>query len=170
MLIHTLLLVFGSRLGVLELPCRWNASLPITVIVIFFPRLSLRCFIYHLALTLTLAAATVCSSMRTQFVKKKMQTLHHAPDRLNLYGMCWQHLMTKSNLYLTHYLLSCLYIVPLERLLEVIHAENKLHLVFEYLDQDLKTFMDKSSKALPPACVQVSNGVFTLSAYRFLII
>ena len=43
----------------------------------------------------------------------------------------------------------------LQRLLEVIHAENKLHLVFEYLDQDLKTFMDKSSKALPPACVQV---------------
>ncbi|NXO22151.1 CDK2 kinase, partial [Cisticola juncidis] len=31
------------------------------------------------------------------------------------------------------------------RLLDVIHTENKLYLVFEFLHQDLKKFMDSSS-------------------------
>eukprot|EP00729_Bicosta_minor_P008537 gene8537-5181_t len=63
--------------------------------------------------------------------------------------------------------------VNVVRLLEVIHAENKLHLVFEYLDQDLKTFMDKSSKALAPQCVQsylnqLLLGVAFCHAHRVL--
>lgn len=29
-----------------------------------------------------------------------------------------------------------------DRLIEVIHSESKLFLVFEYLDQDLKKYMD----------------------------
>lgn len=34
---------------------------------------------------------------------------------------------------------------PFLRLLDVIHTENKLYLVFEFLHQDLKKFMDASA-------------------------
>lgn len=34
---------------------------------------------------------------------------------------------------------------PFPRLLDVIHTENKLYLVFEFLHQDLKKFMDASA-------------------------
>ena len=34
---------------------------------------------------------------------------------------------------------------PFPRLLDVIHTENKLYLVFEFLHQDLKKFMDAST-------------------------
>ena len=34
-------------------------------------------------------------------------------------------------------------------LLDVIHCDKKLHLVFEYLDRDLKKFMDDYQKPLP---------------------
>lgn len=35
------------------------------------------------------------------------------------------------------------------RLIEVIHSENKLYLVFEFLDQDLKKYMDMTSQLEP---------------------
>ncbi|UYV84930.1 CDK2 [Cordylochernes scorpioides] len=38
---------------------------------------------------------------------------------------------------------------------DVIHAHNKLYLVFEYLDMDLKKFMDSSKEPLPPALIKV---------------
>lgn len=36
----------------------------------------------------------------------------------------------------------------MHRLLEVLHADNKLYLVFEFLEQDLKKYMD--SVPTPP--------------------
>jgi len=41
------------------------------------------------------------------------------------------------------------------RLLDVIHEEKKLTLVFEYLDQDLKKYMDERGGALPPKTIKV---------------
>ena len=40
------------------------------------------------------------------------------------------------------------------RLIEVIHADNNLHLVFEFLDQDLKKYMD-STPMMEPLLVKV---------------
>eukprot|EP00730_Choanoeca_flexa_P016450 TRINITY_DN7771_c0_g1_i1.p1 TRINITY_DN7771_c0_g1~~TRINITY_DN7771_c0_g1_i1.p1 ORF type:complete len:344 (+),score=73.55 TRINITY_DN7771_c0_g1_i1:22-1032(+) len=40
------------------------------------------------------------------------------------------------------------------RLMEVIHSENKLYLVFEFLDQDLKKHMDEARNGLEPRLVK----------------
>ena len=40
------------------------------------------------------------------------------------------------------YIGMCIYCVC--RLMEVLHCDRKLYLVFEYLDYDLKKFMDKT--------------------------
>lgn len=55
---------------------------------------------------------------------------------------------------------------------DVVHQDNKLFLVFEYLDQDLKRFMD-SVPALQPALVksylyQLINGIAYCHAHRVL--
>lgn len=43
------------------------------------------------------------------------------------------------------------------RLLDVIHTENKLYLVFEFLHQDLKKFMDASAlTGIPLPLIKVS--------------
>lgn len=38
---------------------------------------------------------------------------------------------------------------------DVIYADNRLYLVFEYLDQDLKRYMDSCKTGLDPALVKV---------------
>lgn len=43
----------------------------------------------------------------------------------------------------------CALCAPCLRLIEVIHSENKLYLVFEFLDQDLKKYMDMTSQLEP---------------------
>lgn len=43
------------------------------------------------------------------------------------------------------------------RLYDVIHSDQKLYLVFEYLDNDLKKFMDTHSGPLPLTLVKVST-------------
>ncbi len=50
----------------------------------------------------------------------------------------------------------CYTILCYFRLLDVIHSEKKLYLVFEFLDQDLKKYMDTST-GLPGQLVQVRN-------------
>lgn len=55
---------------------------------------------------------------------------------------------------------------------DVVHADKKLYLVFEYLDQDLKRFMD-SVKLLRPMLVksylyQLVNGISYCHSYRVL--
>lgn len=57
--------------------------------------------------------------------------LNPAHDILELLFLCHSFKQT--------YLLTCF------RLRDVIHTENKLYLVFEFLHQDLKKFMDSSS-------------------------
>ncbi|NXN54972.1 CDK2 kinase, partial [Rynchops niger] len=55
------------------------------------------------------------------------------------------------------------------RLLDVIHTENKLYLVFEFLHQDLKKFMDSSSIsgiALP--LIKLLQGLAFCHAHRVL--
>ena len=48
---------------------------------------------------------------------------------------------------------------------DVISTEQKLYLVFEFLDQDLKKYMDHvGSKKLKPMLVKVSKSVFTVPA------
>ena len=42
------------------------------------------------------------------------------------------------------------------RLLDVVHNDKKLYLVFEFLDQDLKKFMDSSPLGLPIPLIKVS--------------
>jgi len=59
------------------------------------------------------------------------------------------------------------------RLLEVIHSECKLHLVFEFLEQDLKTYMDKLNDSLSHEVVksylqQLLLGVAFCHAHRVL--
>ncbi|NXU58986.1 CDK2 kinase, partial [Turnix velox] len=60
------------------------------------------------------------------------------------------------------------------RLLDVIHTENKLYLVFEFLHQDLKKFMDSSSItgiALPlikSYLFQLLQGLAFCHAHRVL--
>jgi len=59
------------------------------------------------------------------------------------------------------------------RLLEVIHSESKLHLVFEFLEQDLKTYMDKLNDSLSHEVVksylqQLLLGVAFCHAHRVL--
>ena len=39
--------------------------------------------------------------------------------------------------------------------MDVIYSEKKLYLVFEYLSQDLKKFMDGQSKGLPVSLAKV---------------
>lgn len=46
--------------------------------------------------------------------------------------------------------------MPLARLLDVMHSEKKLYLVFEFLSQDLKKYMDSTpAPELPPHLVKV---------------
>ena len=40
---------------------------------------------------------------------------------------------------------------------ELVHGEKKLYLIFEYLDHDLKKFLDLNGTALPPYLVKVKN-------------
>eukprot|EP00045_Choanoeca_perplexa_P022706 m.10658 g.10658 ORF g.10658 m.10658 type:complete len:292 (+) comp9643_c0_seq1:115-990(+) len=59
------------------------------------------------------------------------------------------------------------------RLIEVIHSENKLYLVFEYLDQDLKKHMDSAREGLAPRLVksymlQLLKGIDFCHARRVL--
>lgn len=56
------------------------------------------------------------------------------------------------------------------RLLDIVHSENKLYLVFEFLDMDLKKYMDKVEKipdsdGMSPEIVKVCTGYVTLSDY-----
>ena len=44
------------------------------------------------------------------------------------------------------------------RLMDVIYSEKKLYLVFEYLSQDLKKFMDTQTKGLPISLAKVNTG------------
>jgi len=58
-------------------------------------------------------------------------------------------------------------------LYDVIHSENQLHLVFEYLDRDLKKFMDDYGRPLPLAWVksymyQILHGIEFCHAHRVL--
>ena len=41
---------------------------------------------------------------------------------------------------------------PAPRLVDVVHATQKLYLVFEYLDQDLKRYMDTLRRNRKPGC------------------
>lgn len=47
---------------------------------------------------------------------------------------------------------------PLARLLDVVHSEKKLYLVFEFLSQDLKKYMDSApASELPLHLVKVAR-------------
>lgn len=57
----------------------------------------------------------------------------------------------------------CLFNIPdvIYRLLDIVHSEAKLYLVFEFLDMDLKKYMDKVEKVgdgegMGPDIVKVS--------------
>lgn len=53
------------------------------------------------------------------------------------------------------------------RLLDIIHADQKLYLVFEFLDVDLKRYMEngnKNGRPITPAIVKVWSP-FSLSQY-----
>jgi len=43
-------------------------------------------------------------------------------------------------------------------LIDLIHGEKKLYLVFEFMDYDLKKFLDKNGTALPSQLVKVNKN------------
>jgi serine/threonine protein kinase len=45
-------------------------------------------------------------------------------------------------------------------LIDLIHGEKKLYLVFEFMDFDLKKFLDQNGAPLPPQLVKVSCYVY----------
>ena len=50
-------------------------------------------------------------------------------------------------------------------LIDLIHGEKKLYLVFEFMDYDLKKFLDQNGTALPPQLVKVK--VFLTEKFFF---
>eukprot|EP01111_Echinosteliopsis_oligospora_P011452 TRINITY_DN3789_c0_g1_i2.p1 TRINITY_DN3789_c0_g1~~TRINITY_DN3789_c0_g1_i2.p1 ORF type:complete len:166 (-),score=31.43 TRINITY_DN3789_c0_g1_i2:109-606(-) len=59
------------------------------------------------------------------------------------------------------------------RLLEVLHSENKLYLVFEYVEQDLKKYMDSVPGMINPLLVksymyQLLRGIAYCHSHRIL--
>ena len=69
-------------------------------------------------------------------------------------------LVTKSSV------LTYLLVVLCFSLQEVLHVDKKLYLVFEYLDQDLKKYMDANGlTGLPPTTVKVSFLTILLSHF-----
>jgi serine/threonine protein kinase len=59
------------------------------------------------------------------------------------------------------------------RLKDVVHAENKLYLVFEFLDQDLKKYMDSTPNGLESRTIksylyQICRGISFCHAHRVL--
>ena len=52
------------------------------------------------------------------------------------------------------------------RLLEVIHAESKLFLVFEFLEKDLKKYMDSQPGGIDLMLIKVRKGQLSSSARR----
>mmetsp|Transcript_933 Transcript_933/g.1657 ORF Transcript_933/g.1657 Transcript_933/m.1657 type:complete len:299 (-) Transcript_933:47-943(-) len=56
---------------------------------------------------------------------------------------------------------------------DVVHSDNKLYLVFEYLDQDLKKYMDSVPNGLPPMLIksylyQILKGIDFCHGHRVL--
>ena len=50
------------------------------------------------------------------------------------------------------------------RLYDVLHTEKKLTLVFEYLDSDLKKFLDTYSGDIEASTVKVCSFLFAVNA------
>ena len=57
---------------------------------------------------------------------------------------------------------------------DLIHGEKKLYLIFEFLDQDLKKFLDQNLSPLPIQLVKVIINIFIISInslfIKFLVI
>jgi len=56
-----------------------------------------------------------------------------------------------------------------DRLKDVIHTERKLTLVFEYLDQDLKKYLDQNRGHLEPLTIKVRRWLASVYTLFFLI-
>lgn len=69
------------------------------------------------------------------------------------------------------YLLYTNYVCVNQRLLDVIHFEKKLYLVFEYLDRDLKKYMDTAPpEGIPHELVKVGPlGKHLCSSRQMLV-
>ena len=52
-------------------------------------------------------------------------------------------------------------------LIDLIHGEKKLYLVFEFMDYDLKKFLDQNGAPLPPQLVKVNKFNFLLGLFLF---
>ena len=56
------------------------------------------------------------------------------------------------------------------RLVNVLHTDKKLTLVFEFLDQDLKKLLDSTSDQLPEEKIKVSQSILFSSNHSFLVL
>lgn len=48
------------------------------------------------------------------------------------------------------------------RLLDIVHADQKLYLVFEFLDMDLKRYIDTGNKSLTPITPEIVKVRFSI--------
>ena len=79
--------------------------------------------------------------------------------------LCGNPLVARGCLFSAPYCERC--IVNVFRLLEVVHTEKKLYLVFEFLNQDLKKYMDSCPppSGLPLPLVKVRFSTLQFNPY-----
>lgn len=93
----------------------------------------------------------------------------HSRDQFVKRAQRWQHRKVRA---LLRSLIVCSFRVRVQlnffpfRLLDIVHADNKLYLVFEFLDVDLKRYMDQSNKDVPG--FSLSLDIVKVSASIFL--
>ena len=60
------------------------------------------------------------------------------------------------------YRIACAHsILDIDRLLDIVHADQKLYLVFEFLDVDLKRYMEHASTGGTPLTLEITKVIIS---------
>ena len=65
--------------------------------------------------------------------------------------------------------LLCFLFVCLCRLNDVIHSEGRLYLVFEFVDMDLKKYMESIHGSLDPELIRVSSSILSIQTLSYCV-
>jgi serine/threonine protein kinase len=90
-----------------------------------------------------------------------VQSVHHSPPCAHSKSVVACALQAQSTVRPS---------VHVRRLQDVVHSENRLYLVFEYLDQDLKNYMESVDPDGMPAVLIKVRCCLAIEAYRGLVI